>query len=469
MSGNEAAVLVVLVGMAAALATRRVSPTFGVVGALLILFVTNIADADEAFQGLSNSAPLTVAALYVVAGGVQRTGALASAVKKTAGDRGITRVLFGSAAVSTFVANTPVVAILIDPIIRWARERGHAPSLYLIPLSYATILGGMTTVIGTSTNLVASGTLTDLGTEPLTFFEPAKFGLPVGLLGLMIVVMLGPRVLPSRGESNDGSGTADAGFLVACEVVENGTFDGRSIEDAGLRNLPGMFLVAVTHGESGEVIAPVAPAHVLRGGDLCSFAGAVDDVVELRNREGLRYAESEQLDALDDGQHAWFETVIGNGSSLIGRTMKEAEFRERYQAAVVGLHRAGRPITGKLGQERLRLGDALLLVSDLGFAQRWHRRSDFLLIRQRNEPAPSTSNKATVSMLILAVVVILTVTQVTDVLRASVIGAALTVATGIHTPRQARDAVDLNVVVLIAAALVELSARQTSRPGSLTG
>ncbi len=455
MTNDELAVLAALAAMIAGLASRRVSPTLGVVGALLALFVSGVVDADVAFAGFSNAAPITVGALYVVAGAVQRTGALGVAVARIAGDRGFGRIFVGSAVSSAFVANTPVVAILIDPVIRWAREHGRPASHYLIPLSYATILGGMVTVIGTSTNLVGSGVLEELGAEGLGFFEPARFGLPVALTGLAIAGSFATRLLPARAGSDTGDepNGIRREFTVTCEVIDGGQLDGLTVGQAGLRNLPGVFLVAIQHRGTDDFIAPVSPRQILRGGDRCSFAGAVDEVVQLQSRPGLRFAEAQQVGALEDGQHAWFEAVLGTGSPLVGRTLKQARFRSRYQAAVVALHRSGRPLQGKLGEIRLRLGDSLLLVSDAEFAQRWNRSSDFLLIRKRSEPPPTASAKSALSLGILAVVVLLSLFQVTDVLRASVIGAGLTVLTGVLTPRQARDAVDLNVIVLIAAAI----------------
>ncbi len=452
MGVDQIVVAATLIAMMGALMARRVSPTLGVVGALMFLFIVGIADATTTFAGFSNPAPLTIAALYVVAGAVQRTGALSMLVTRLAGDRTFGRVLFGSAMASAFVANTPVVAILIGPVVRWANERRLSASKLLIPLSYATILGGMTTIIGTSTNLIGSGVMVSLGLEPLSFFEPARFGLPVAIVGLLLAVFLGGRLLPPRLDP-DPLMAPEKNFTISCTVTPDGPLDGSSVTDAGLRDLPGLFLVAARKPDSGEVLAPVDPEHTLTGGEVLSFAGSVDEVVGLHHRPGLLLAEEAQLDALSDGQHAWFEAVVGNGSHLIGRTLKQADFRSRYQAAVVALHRSGRPLSGKLGDERLRLGDSLLLVADLGFARRFSKRGDFLLVRRRSEPPPTATAKASLSLAILGLVVLLSITQATDVLRAAAIGAALTVATGILSPRQARDAVDLSVVLLIGCAI----------------
>jgi di/tricarboxylate transporter len=452
MGTEQLLVAAALVVMTVGLATRRFSPTLGIVGCLLALFVGGISDAETTFGGFSNSAPISIAALYVVAGGVQRTGAVVFLVIRLAGERAFSRVLAGAALASAFVANTPVVAILIGPVIRWADEHGRSPSKFLIPLSYATILGGMTTLIGTSTNLVGSGVATELGQEPLTFFEPARFGLPVAIVGLIMAAGLGSRLLPDRRSPADEH-RPEKSFTVVCTVVPEGPYDGATVEGAGLRDLPGLFLVAAQESANGELTAPVGPTHLLHAGTMLSFAGAVTSVVDLQNRPGLELSANDQFSSLADAQHAWYEAVVGNGSPLVGSTIKQAQFRSRYQAAVVALHRSGSPVAGRLGDERIQMGDSLLLVADLGFAQRWNKRSDFLLIRRRSEPPPTASNKAALSLGILAIVVLLTVSGLADVVRAAVIGAGLTVIGGVLTPRQARDAVDLNVVVLIGAAI----------------
>jgi di/tricarboxylate transporter len=211
-----------------------------------------------------------------------------------------------------------------------------------------------------------------------------------------------------------------------------------------------MYLVGVER--EGELLAPVPPAHELRGGDLLSFAGQVDRVVELQRTPGLVFEENHHIDALD-GAHGWFEVVVGPGSSLVGQTIKEAGFRSRYQAAVVALHRSGSPVDGRLGDARVRVGDALLVVADSGFRDRWKDRSDFLLIRGRSEAPPALTWMAPLSLLILAGVAGLPLIGLVSVLKAAVLGAVAMVLAGVLTPRQARDSVDLNVVLLIAAAI----------------
>ncbi len=453
MNADSLIFIAVLAAMFAALVSRRVSPAVGVVGALMALFLVGVVDSKQALQGFSNPAPVTIACMYVVAGAIDRTGALNPIVRSLTGARsaaaGLARVIGVSAGISSIVANTPVVAMLINPVVSWSGRQGQSPSKALIPLSYATLFGGMITLIGTSTNLVGSGVVTSLGGEPFSMLEPAKLGLPIAVLGVAMVLVLGPRVLPDRGGMIDTDVARP--FTVTLVVEPGGALDGATIQSGGLRNLPGVFLIGVER--DGELTAPVHPEHLLRGDDQLTFAGQVDQVVELERTPGLALDEHKHLMALEDGEHAWFEAVVGASSAMVGSTIKAVGFRGRYQAAVVALHRSGAAVEGRLGDVRLQVGDSLLLVADSQFRSRWRNRSDFLLIARRNEPPPTASKRAPLALVVMALVAVLPLVGALDVLRAAVLGAAATVVFGLLTPRQARDSVDLSVVVLIAAAI----------------
>ncbi len=462
MTTNEWIVLVVLAAMFVALVTRRVSPPVGVVGALLALYLTDVIDQSAALSGFASPAPATIAGLYVVAGAVERSGALRPLSRRVLGEGsmavGMARLGLVAAALSAVVANTPIVAMFIGPVTRWSERRGAPPSRFLMPLSFAAILGGMLTLIGTSTNLVASDLVEASGLEPFGLLEPAKLGLPVAAVSMLIVVALGPRLLPERGRVDNS--TIERPFTISLSVVDGGALDGSTITSGGLRQLGAVFLVAVER--RGELTAPVSPEHQLRGGDILTFAGQVDHVVELEKVPGLDLAAGDQILKLDDGEHAWFEAVVGAGSPLVGLTLKQSSFRSTYQAAVVALHRSGEGVVGGLGDERVQVGDSLLLVADAGFRERYKHRGDFLLIQRRSEPPPTASVNAKRSLLILGMVAVLAIGGVVGVMKAAILGAAATVVVGALTPRQARDSVDLNVVILVAAAIGVGSAADSS-------
>ena len=440
--------------MVAGLVRGLFSPPAGVLGATALLYVLGVTSASEAFSGFANTAPITVAGLYVIAGAVDKTGALQPVVSRLlAAPKTIrldlARLVVPSAVGSAFLANTPIVAMLTPAVTRWADQRGRSASTFLIPLSYATILGGAITAIGTSTNLVASGLLEDAGLGALGLFELAQIGLPLLAIGLVTILMLAPAVLPERRRPRKAE--AGRSFTVRMMVEQGGAVDGRSVQEAGLRALSGVYLVEVER--PGRVIAPVSPEQTLRGGDTLVFAGRVDDIVDIQGIDGLTPAEDDVLDELDTTQDvAFFEVVVGPSSPLAGRTPAEIGFRQRYGGAILAVHRSGDQLAGKLGAARLRTGDTLLLVADTGFRDRWRDSGEFLLVSRLDAEMPAPSRQSTWAIASLSLVVLLPLFGLMSVPRATILAAILLVGVGVLRPREARDSVDVNVVLMIGGA-----------------
>ena len=437
------------------LARDLAPPSATLLGAVVLLLVFGVVTTEEAFAGFSNPAPITVAALYVLARAVEKTGALQPLVAATLGKgthaRGaLLRLVVPTAVASAFLNNTPIVAMLVPQVTDWAERRGQSPSRYLMPLSFAAILGGVVTTIGTSTNLVVSGLLEASGEEPLGMFEISTVGVPVAVVGLLVLVAFAPSLVPERRSARRNLDEEFREFVLNMLVQQGGPLDGKTVEDGGLRNLQGVFLVEIER--EGELIAPVTPATVLRGQDRLVFVGKADLVVDLQAMRGLVSTEHEHTGGLDSARHTFFEAVIGEVSPLVGKTPKEVSFRARYQAAVVAIHRSGHRVKAKLGGVRLRVGDTLLILGDPSFRDRWRDRNDFLLVSGLGGAPPVPSGKAWLVGVIAAVIVGGAALGLMPILHLSLLGAFALVATGVLTPWDARRAVDLNVVIVIAAA-----------------
>ena len=431
--------LAVLAAMVAGLIRGLVSPPAGVLGATALLYVLGVTSASEAFSGFANTAPISVAGLYVIAGAVDKTGALQPVVSRLlAAPKTIrldlARLVLPSALGSAFLANTPIVAMLTPAVTRWADERERSASTFLIPLSYATILGGAITAIGTSTNLVASGLLEDAGLPALGLFELAKVGLPLLAIGLVSILVLAPLVLPERRRPRKAQ--AGRSFTVRMMVEAGGPVDGQSVQDAGLRSLSGVYLAEIAR--PNRVIAPVSPSQTLRGGDTLVFAGRVDDIVDLQGIVGLTPAEDDVLDELDTKQDVgFFEVVVGPSSPLAGRTPAEVGFRQRYGGAILAVHRSGEQLGGKLGTSRLRTGDTLLVVADKSFRNRWRDSGEFLLVSRLDAEMPQASQKSIWALASIGIVVLLPLLGVMSVPRATILAAILLVGVGVMRPREA--------------------------------
>jgi di/tricarboxylate transporter len=447
--------LAVMAAMVVALYTEIVPPAPAVLGATLLLMLIGIISPDQAFSGFSNEAPIIVASLLVVARAVDVAGIMQPIVARlfrgAESARGIlARLLFPLAGISAFVNNTTLVAMTIPAVVDISARRNLPASRFLMPVSYAAILGGVVTTIGTSTNLTVSGLLTEAGMRPLGLFEPTAVGLPIAIAGIAVLVLLVPRLLPDRTPAGGTLTETGRDFTVSMRVEPGGETDGSTVTEAGLRRLQGVFLVEIER--DGRSIAPVAPDEVLEGGDLLTFVGRVDNIVDLQRVRGLTSAEARQIGSLAGNVHAFYEVVVGAGGDLVGQTLKQVDFRARYDAAVIAIHRAGHRVDAKLGDVALRVGDTLLILSDPAFRARWRDRQDFLVIAPLSGISPRQPRRAWVIGGVFLGFVLATGSGLVPILHASIAAAMIVVATRVLTVRQARDAVDLQIVVLIASA-----------------
>ncbi len=458
------------------LARESYSPANIMMGAVIALLLPGVITAKEAFEGFGNSAPITVAALYILARGVEKTGLMQPVLAALLGPRGgnssLGRLTASSAVASAFLNNTPLVAMLIPPVTDWAERTGQSPSRYLMPLSYAVILGGAVTLIGTSTNLVVSGLLDAKMGRPMGMFEITPFGLPAAIVGVTVLILTASRLLPDRRPARKDLQQEFREFSLSMRVIPGGPMEGKTVEEAGLRNLQGVFLVEVER--EGEQIAPVGSSTVLRSEDRLCFVGRVDQVVDLTAMRGLESTEQQHLADFDTARHTFWEAVIGASSPLVGKTLKESQFRSRYQAAVVAIHRAGQRLNAKLGDVELRAGDTLLMLADPGFRNRWRDRYDFLLVSQLGGTPPGITRKAGLVAVIMVLVVGVAGGGFLPMLEVALLATVALVGFGVLTATEARNAVDLDVIVMVAASFglgagMEKSGLSDALAGGLIG
>lgn len=447
------------------LAKDYLAPSNTMIGAAIILLLAGIIKPDEAFAGFGNPAPMTVAALYILARGAEKTGLLQPVLERLLGKGhggrwAMTKLLVPSALASAFLNNTPIVAMMIPQVLRWADRVRESASRYLMPLSFAVVLGGVITTIGTSTNLVVSGLLQKSGGAPLGLFEITPVGLPVAIIGVITLIITVPWLQPDRRPARQQLEENVREFAVSMTVVTGGPLDGIEVEEGGLRNLQGVFLAEIDR--MGELIAPVVPNQLLRGGDRLNFVGRADMVVDLQSRRGLVSAEQHHLTHFDTARHCFFQAIVGANSPLVGRTLKEVEFRSRYQSAVIAIHRSGQAVAAKLGEVPLKLGDTLILLADPGFRDRWRDRSDFLMVAPMEGTPPAVSRKAWIVGVIGVLIVGVAGAGFLPILQASLIGAIALVGFGVLTATEARNAIELDTIIVIAASFALGTAMEKS-------
>jgi di/tricarboxylate transporter len=443
-----------------ALVREVASPAAVVIGGLVAFVLTGILSAEQGFAGLSNPATLSVAGLFVVARAARDHGGLDRYVGRLLGDgrsgprAALLRLLPPVVCVSGAVNNTPLVATA-GPIVRaWGERRGVATTHLLIPLSYAAILGGMLTAIGTGPNLVVSGLLEARGEPGLGFFTITAVGLPVAAIGCALIVLLAPRLLPpDRRSPHEHLLGHERDYTIRLRVVGGGPVEGRTVAQAQLRDLPTTYLAGI--GRRGRGLPAVASDLELEADDELIFVGQVDDVSGLLATPGLVEAEQPQTELLDGDGHMLTECVLGTASPLVGSTLKSTSFRGRYGGAVVAIHRAGERIEGKLGTVELRAGDALLVLAAPDFADRWAGRSDFSVVvpSERVAVTPKADHRRWIALGSLGGMVVLAASGAMSVLHAILLACSVLVATRTIRFRQALDALDREVLLIVAAAI----------------
>jgi di/tricarboxylate transporter len=430
-------------------------------GAVAVLLLGGVIDEDIALSGFASSAPLTIAGLYVVAGAAAATGALGGTVDRVLGraGNGLLRLGASTAAISAVVPNTPLVAVLAPRVMRWSRRTGEPASRYLMPLSYASVLGGVITLIGTSTNLVVSDVLRASGHEPLDVFEMTPVGLPVAAVGVCLLTLIAPRLLRDREAAGESMRATARRFHVVMTVEDGGPLVGATVAAAGLRSLDGVYLAAVER--RGSIVA-AHPDLDLEPGDQCFFVGDIGRVLDLQHITGLASAEQSHLLDTERPGAQLFEAVVSQQSTLVGQTLREAGFRARYDAAVLAVHRPDGDVTGKLGSIDLRPGDVLLLLANPSFEPIWRNHSDFSLVAAVDEEPPPRRRRAWLPSVVLLAMIVTATVEVLSLFEASMLAAAAVVAGGAISVGEARRAINLNVVLTIAVSVSLGAAVETS-------
>ena len=455
--------IAIAAGLLAALSLQRFAVDLLALTALALLLGVKclVPDADlptpkDALENFGSESLITVGLLFAVVSGLEFTGGTELAtgwlLRGAKDDRSAAaRLLPTVGTLSAFLNNTPVVAALIPVVQDLAKRIGVTPARLLLPLSYATILGGMTTLLGTSTNLVVRDLYRDFtGGGELSFFAPAVVGLPAAVLGVVYLVLLSRRLLPMRGAAV--SATDDPRTYTAEVVVESGPLVGKTIEAAGLRNLPGLYIAEIQRVGGG--IVPAKPGAVLEEGDVLILVGNLESVVDLRKTRGLGTPDDQARKlAVPAWRRTLVEAVVSERCALLGKTIRGGRFRSHYNAAVVAVARGDRRLTGKLGDVRLEAGDVLLLEASPSFIQRRGESRDFYLVSRVEGGAVRRPERAWLSLFVLTFMVgaALLPDNRVPISAAALIAALSMIALRCCTMNEARRSVDWSLLLVIGA------------------
>ncbi len=446
---------------------RNYAPDALLIGAVVLCALAGLIEPAEAFVGFSNTGVLTVGALYVIVAGLRETGALGILGSWLLGQARTERAVMGRmagvvTAMSAFLNNTPVVAMFIPIITKWCRGHRVAPSRLLLPLSYLSILGGTCTLIGTSTNLVVNGLMIEkFDADPEAFgalhsmslFEITWLGIPYALAGTLYLFLVGRRMLPDRKEPMAELSGSPREYLLNMQIQPRCRLIDQSVEEAGLRHLPGLFLVEIARGE--QVITPVGPNQILKEGDILTFTGVVETIVDLERIPGMVPVADEQYEASSSRLRGaqLCEAVVSSTSPLIGKTIRDSDFRALYNAAVVAVHRGGERLKGRVGDIVIRGGDTLLLQAGPHFVRAHRNNPDFYLVSGVEDSRPVRHDKAVLSIVLLGLLIALMATRVVPIVIAAFLVAGLMIATRCISVGDARQNIDFQILLAICAAL----------------
>ncbi|OEF50841.1 potassium transporter TrkA [Enterovibrio norvegicus] len=369
MSWDQSLVSGLLLAIVAGLVFTKIKPAILFAGAAFIAFQSGLVNIEALAGNFTNSSLLTLVLLILSSAALEKTrlvswvsGQLASGRLGTV----VAKLGLSTAVLSSFTNNTAVVVSLIGAV---KRNRRHAPSRLLIPLSYAAILGGTLTLIGTSTNLIINSFVESAGLPSLGFFAPSAIGLAVLAGGLLVLIPF-CYLLPDYDDQSED----DLPYVLEAAIEPGSPLAGRTVSDNDLRALRRLYLAEVVR--DGELIAPVCPDMVLKEGDKLQFCGDVESVATLQEIEGLALFGQHHI----NGQNL-LEVVVSHSASILGKTLKEAKFRENFDAVVVAIRRGHEKLEGGLGNITLLAGDTLVIVPGKGFvAHKKQLEREFVLV-----------------------------------------------------------------------------------------
>ncbi len=427
--------------------------------AIMVLGIFKILTPSEILSGFANEQISVVIMLLLLGDTIRKTSVIEIIFEKVfprkVGYKGfLSRMMLWVGGSSSLLNNTPLVAVMMPYVHQWSRRHNIAPSKLLIPLSYAAILGGCVTLIGTSTNLIVSGMVIDQnifpGMAPLEMFDFFWVGFPMLVIGFLYLYFFSYRLLPERKSVMEEYAGGERKYLIEAVIRKNSILVNKTLAESEIQEMEGMVLFEIIRGS--KTLQLFSDTFKLREGDLLRFAGENKNVVRLLSESrGLTLPTVGMMSKLKHTQV--IEVVVSHNSTLITKTVREVNFRGRYDGALLALHRNGERVSGKMDEVKLKAGDVLLLLVGVAFVSRMPSEQDFYLISKVREFNRMEKYKVYILLGGTLLAIFLSAVKLVPLFIGLFVVLVVVSALKVVSPKDLPRSIDYNLAVVIALSL----------------
>src|SRR5690625_1158382 len=451
-------IILLIILMFTAMILEIAHPATVALTTLIIFFVLGFISPNEMLSVLSNEGVITLTLIFVITSVVERTNIidrlLMRILDQSRSDKmALLRLLPSLISVSAFFKDPPIVVLMVSSIQNWCRKRGFYASKFLLPISYATIFGGMFTLIGTSTNLIVHGWLLERDFTGFSFFELVPYTFLGAIFGLIYLMTIGYKFLPENDTAMDQRYDEDRQFLYEAIVHEGCNLIGKTVTSNEFKKLEGLYLIKIVRDD--RTISPIRLEDQIRENDLLVFTGTLNSLSHLEAMDNLSIQTGEDItvNTLQTGETRLIEGVISHYSALVNYKIKNSNFRNKYNASIVAVHRMNERIEDNIGEIRLKPGDVLLILAGKDFERNVQRTDDFYVISDLPNTRTMNRRQSTIAITSFIAMILVVALGWLSMFEASLLVIGLYILLDLFDPTQVKHTIPFQVLLLIIASL----------------